>query len=243
MANRPANTHPFYEAGLPSLVGVLVSILLGYGVFRFSELSQALVDGFIGYLAAALIVANLFRLAHGLTVAMRDPRYDNEIGARFNLSDMARCLTIILVPYVCLEFIRTGWLCDPNSAVVINNFLLILWYSIPHAVYLVWDLHLRHRLKEKSIDIGFVDCALFWRDWKKQRIAYADWVKVWLGLDMYIVGALVALLLLSVGITLGEDIVKIRLERNWLVGVFAALSAASMYCDYVWLNRRYYFPR
>lgn len=242
MANRPANTHPFYEAGLPSLVGVLLSILLGYAVLSFFDISEALGGGVIGILATVLIVANLFRVAHGLIIAMRDPRYDNEIGVPFNLFDMGRCVTIVLAPYVSLEFITSEWLSNLDN-VVVGNFFLIVAYMFPHAVYFGWDLHLRYRFKKKSIDIGLGDCALFWRQWRKQRTSYADWLKVWLGLDMYIIGALVVLLILSVEVTLGKDILELHLPRNWLVGVFAAVSVASMFCDYVWMNRRYYFPQ
>ncbi len=262
MATETTNTHPFYERGLPRLVGVLMSVLLGYGVFKFLEISRVLAGGVIGIVATVVIVANLFRLAHGLAIGMRDPRYDDEIGVPFNLSDMARCVLIMLVPYISLKCILSLGAFDPKAPPdTMKNSLLILWYMIPHAVYFVWDLILRYRLVRKTTQIGFSDClkaglwkatakelwecakVLKWK-WRGSRPnSYAEWLKVWLGLDVIIIGALLLLLVLALGLSIGGGVLEIHLGRKWLVGLFAALSAASMFCDYVWINRRYYFPR
>lgn len=263
------DTHPFYKHGLPSLIGVLVSILLGYVVYSVAEVSHVLGGGVIGWVAVILIAVNVFRVAHGLIIAMSDTRYDTQVGGDFNIYDMAKCLLVLVMPFISLNFIvKVGPVVDPDAnpdsmcvycaaeqvgPVVdpdanpdrMKNFLLVLSYMLPHIVYLFWDIRLGYKLKWKGT-------TFLWRDswpgrWKwtgDRPDKYVDWVPVWLGIDIIIIVVLVVLLFFSWGVRVGGDGAgEFLLRRNTLVVGFAILSAASMFFDYVWINRRYYFPR
>ena len=192
---------------------MLASILLTYSVYEFGPVKNALGGGWLGFIAALTMIMNFFRMMHGLIVSLNDPRYEQEIGGDFNPLDMVIYVAVLLFPYICLYFVihlnALPWLSSKSSN-EIKQVSLIALYMLPYIPYFCWDWILKRRLEKKwSITIRFIhDCVLFckwpWKyPWKKQEAStYKKFLRVWLGLDFWVISLLILLILTCLGVEL-----------------------------------------
>jgi len=169
-----------------------------------------------------IYVANIFRMLHGMILALYDKqRNPCSVGA---YPQSFRHLFIIVFTFL-LPFISSVLL----RMKLHHEYTILFVYQMPLLIYFVWDLDLHRDLKQKlkSVDTPPADII--------KSTNYLPYVRWWLTLDLINIAMLLVTALLCTFGTIFDYYYMIFF-------IFGLVNSFIILSDYVWINRKYYFP-